>query len=63
MSIAIFASMNIMMIDVAKYTGYFSGIDAEMLRIIHMAEFIFASPVLFYSGWIFFRGCILWFKK
>jgi len=56
MSIAIFASMNIMMIDVAKYTGYFTGMDAEMLRIIHMAEFIFASPVLFYSGWIFFRG-------
>ena len=56
MSIAIFASMNIMMIDVAKYTGYFTGMDPEMLRIIHMAEFIFATPVLFYSGWIFFRG-------
>ena len=56
MSIAIFASMNIMMIDIAKYTGYFTGIDPEMLRIIHMAEFIFASPVLFYSGWIFFKG-------
>ena len=63
MSIAIFASMNIMMIDVAKYTGFFTGMDAEMLRIIHMAEFIFATPVLFYSGWIFFRGAYYGLKN
>ncbi|PIF04457.1 MAG: heavy metal translocating P-type ATPase [Arcobacter sp.] len=63
MSIAIFASMNIMMIDVAKYTGYFTGIDPEMLRIIHMAEFIFATPVLFYSGWVFFRGAYYGLKN
>lgn len=63
MSIAIFASMNIMMIDVAKYTGYFTGIDPEMLRMIHMAEFIFATPVLFYSGWIFFRGAYYGLKN
>jgi len=63
MSIAIFASMNVMMIDVAKYTGYFTGIDEEMLRIIHMAEFIFATPVLFYSGWIFFRGAYYGLKN
>ena len=63
MSIAIFASMNIMMIDVAKYTGYFTGIDDEMLRIIHMAEFIFATPVLFYSGWVFFRGAYYGLKN
>ncbi len=56
MSIAIFASMNIMMIDVAKYTGFFTGMDYEVLRLVHMAEFIFSTPVLFYSGWIFFRG-------
>ena len=62
-SIAIFASMNIMMIDVAKYTGYFTGIDPEMLRMIHMAEFIFATPVLFYSGWIFFRGAYFGLKN
>jgi len=63
MSIAIFASMNIMMIDVAKYTGYFTGIDPEMLRMIHMAEFIFATPVLFYSGWIFFKGAFYGLKN
>ena len=63
MSIAIFASMNIMMIDVAKYTGFFTGMDDEMLRIIHMAEFIFSTPVLFYSGWIFFRGAYYGLKN
>jgi Cu+-exporting ATPase len=62
-SIAIFASMNIMMIDVAKYTGFFSGIDDEMLHIINIAEFIFATPVLFYSGWIFFRGAYFGLKN
>ncbi|RLA80524.1 MAG: heavy metal translocating P-type ATPase, partial [Epsilonproteobacteria bacterium] len=63
MSIAIFASMNIMMIDVAKYTGFFTGMDDEMLRLIHMAEFIFSTPVLFYSGWIFFRGAYYGLKN
>ena len=63
MSIAIFASMNIMMIDVAKYTGFFTGMEEEMLRLIHMAEFIFSTPVLFYSGWIFFRGAYYGLKN
>ncbi|MGK0256569.1 MAG: Cu+-exporting ATPase, partial [Arcobacteraceae bacterium] len=63
MSIAIFGSMNIMMIDVAKYTGYFTGMDPEMLRIVNMAEFIFATPVLFYSGWIFFKGAYYGLKN
>ncbi|MCK5294554.1 MAG: heavy metal translocating P-type ATPase, partial [Arcobacteraceae bacterium] len=56
MSIAIFASMNIMMIGVAKYTGFFTGMADDMLKLVHIAEFLFATPVLFYSGWIFFRG-------
>jgi Cu+-exporting ATPase len=63
MSIAIFASMNIMMIGVAKYTGFFTGMDDEMLRMVHMAEFIFSTPVLFYSGWVFFRGAYYGLKN
>jgi len=63
MSIAIFASMNIMMIGVAKYTGFFTGMDQEVLRMVHMAEFIFSTPVLFYSGWIFFRGAFYGLKN
>jgi len=63
MSVAIFASMNIMMIGVAKYTGFFTGMEDDMLRLIHMAEFIFATPVVFYSGWIFFRGAYYGLKN
>ncbi|MEA3553053.1 MAG: heavy metal translocating P-type ATPase [Campylobacterota bacterium] len=63
MSIAIFASMNIMMIDVAKYAGFFTGMDKETLSMIHTAEFIFSTPVLFYSGWIFFKGAYFGLKN
>jgi len=63
MSIAVFASMNIMMIDVAKYAGFFSGIEEQTLQLIHIAEFIFATPVLFYSGWIFFKGAYYGLKN
>jgi Cu+-exporting ATPase len=63
MSIAIFASMNIMMIGVAKYTGFFTGMSESMLFMVHVAEFIFATPVLFYSGQIFFRGAYYGLKN
>jgi len=56
MMVAVFASMNIMMLSVAKYTGFFTGIDEEIRQYIHLGEFILSTPVLFYSGWIFFRG-------
>ena len=63
MMIAIFASMNIMMLSVAKYTGFFTGIDDEVRQFIHLGEFILATPVLFYSGWIFFRGAYYGLKN
>lgn len=56
MSVAIFASMNVMWIAVAQYAGYFSGMTQDMKTILNIAEGILATPVLFYSGWIFFRG-------
>ncbi len=63
MAIAIFSSMNIMMIDIAKYAGFFQGMKPETLHLVHIAEFIFATPVLFYSGWIFFRGAYYGLKN
>lgn len=63
MGVAIFGSMNIMMIGVAKYAGFFTGMKSEHLQLVHMAEFIFATPVLFYSGWIFFRGAYYGLKN
>ena len=61
--VAIFGVMNIMMIGVAKYAGYFSGMDAEVLHMIHMVEFLFSSMVLFYSGWVFFKGAYYGLKN
>ncbi len=56
MAVAIFASMNTMWIAVAQYAGYFSGITQDVKTILNIAEGILATPVLFYSGWVFFRG-------
>ena len=63
MAIAVFASMNIMMMDVAKYAGFFQGMKDETLHLVHIAEFIFSTPVLFYSGWIFFKGAYFGLKN
>jgi len=63
MAIAVFASMNVMMIGIAKYAGFFTGMKEETLQLVHIAEFIFATPVLFYSGWIFFRGAYFGLKN
>ncbi len=54
--VAIFGSMNIMWIAIAHYAGYFSGMEQRFKDILNVAEFILATPVLFYSGWVFFRG-------
>ncbi|MDF1880811.1 cadmium-translocating P-type ATPase, partial [Sulfurimonas sp. MAG313] len=61
--VAFFAGMNIMWIAVAQYAGYFTGMDQEMKTILNVAEWILATPVLFYSGWIFFRGAYFGIKN
>jgi Cu+-exporting ATPase len=63
LGVAIFGTMNVMMIDIAKYAGYFSGMDAEILHMIHIIEFIFSSMVLFYSGSVFFKGAYYGLKN
>ena len=63
LAVAIFASMNIMMIAVAQYAGFFTGITQEMKTIFNIAEGVLSTPVLFYSGWIFFRGAYYGLKN
>lgn len=63
MMVAVFATMNIMMLSVAKYTGFFTGISEEVRGFIHLGEFILATPVLFYSGWIFYKGAYFGLKN
>jgi Cu+-exporting ATPase len=57
--VAVFATMNIMWIAIAQYAGYFMGMERGHKNILNIAEFVLATPTLFYSGWIFFRGA--WF--
>ena len=61
--VAVFGSMNIMWIAIAQYAGYFTGMEQRFKDILNVAEFILATPVLFYSGWIFFRGAYYGFKN
>ena len=63
MAVALFGSMNIMMIAVAQYAGYFTGMTQSMKNIMNTAEWIISTPVLFYSGWIFFRGAYYGIKN
>lgn len=63
MAVAIFSTMNVMWIAVAQYAGYFSGITQEMKTILNIAEGVLATPVLFYTGWIFFRGAYYGLKN
>lgn len=56
MMVAVVCTMNIMMLSVAKYTGFFTGMSNEVKDMIHFAEFILTTPVLFYSGFVFYKG-------
>jgi Cu2+-exporting ATPase len=59
MAFAGFGAMNIMWISIALYAGAFSGIDADQKTFFHWVSFFIATPVLFYSGWPFFRSAWL----
>ncbi len=63
MAVGIFGVMNIMWISIALYTGYFTGIEQNTKTILNIAEWILSTPVLFYSGWIFFRGAYYGLKN
>ncbi|MDR1008389.1 MAG: cadmium-translocating P-type ATPase [Campylobacteraceae bacterium] len=56
LAFGIFAVMNIMWIAIAQYYGYFFGIEQDMKNILTFAEFLLATPTLFFTGSIFFRG-------
>jgi len=55
-AVAVFATMNMMTIMVAQYAGYFTGITADVKNILNIGEWVLSTPVLFYSGWPFFKG-------
>jgi Cu+-exporting ATPase len=61
--VAVFGAMNIMWLAIAHYAGYFYGIQQSFKDILNVAQFLLATPVLFYSGWIFFRGAYYGYKN
>ncbi|WP_198305714.1 heavy metal translocating P-type ATPase [Arcobacter vandammei] len=61
--VAVVCTMNIMMLSVGKYTGFFTGMSAEVKHMIHIAEFILTTPVLFYSGFVFYKGAYFGIKN
>jgi Cu+-exporting ATPase len=61
--VGVFATMNIMWLAIAQYSGYFSGIDPQKKQILQFAEFFLASMALFYTGWIYFRGAYYGLKN
>lgn len=63
MAVATFATMNMMWIAIAQYAGYFTGITQEIKTILNIAAWVLSTPVLFYSGWVFYRGAYFGLKN
>ncbi len=61
--LAVFATMNIMWIAIAQYVGFFTGMRSDIKNILNIAEFALATPTLFYSGWVFFKGAYYGIKN
>ena len=56
LAVAGFGAGNAMLIAVALYAGYFQGMAANHRLFFHWISLFLATPVVFYSGWTFFRG-------
>lgn len=54
--VGIFATMNVMWIAIAQYAGYFTGMQSNVKNILNFAEFVLATPTLFYTGSVYFKG-------
>lgn len=54
--VGLFCSMNIMWMAVAQWAGYFSGMSQSVKDILNFAQFLLATPALFYTGAPFFAG-------
>lgn len=61
--VGIFATMNVMWIAIAQYAGYFTGMQTNIKNILNFAEFILATPTLFYTGSVYFKGAYYGLKN
>lgn len=56
--VALACSMNIMWVAIALYSGYFEGLSTGAKKILHFAEFVLASPPVFYTASVFYRSAL-----
>ncbi|MGX2970887.1 heavy metal translocating P-type ATPase [Helicobacter sp. T3_23-1059] len=61
--VGVFCTMSIMMVAIAQYTGYFKGMSADMKSILNLISCLLATPVLFYTGRVFFTGAYYGLKQ
>ncbi len=61
--VGLFSMMNVMWIALAQYAGYFSGIREDYKNILNIAEFVLATPALFYTGGPYFKGAYYGLKN
>ena len=55
LGVAGFGAANVMLIAVALYAGYWQGMEPQFKSYFHWVSWLIATPVVFYSGWIFHR--------
>ena len=56
--VALACSMNIMWVAIALYSGYFEGLSLGAKKILHFAEFVLASPPVFYTASVFYCSAL-----
>jgi Cu+-exporting ATPase len=61
--VGVFATMNVMWLSIAQYAGFFTGIRQDIKDVLNYAEFILATPTLFFTGWIYFKGAYYGLKN
>lgn len=61
--VGVFCTMNIMWIAVAQYAGYFSSMDQNMKDVLNLVSCLLATPVLFYTGRVFYKGAFYGLKN
>lgn len=61
--VGIFATMNMMWIAVAQYAGYFTGMEKGVKSVLNFSQFVLATPTLFYTGSVFFKGAYYGLKN
>ena len=53
---AVFLTMNLMLVSVALWAGFFSGMERRFAELFHYLSWFLTTPVVFYSGWDFLKG-------